>query len=57
MICEDCGAEFTEMEQTRSDYRDGKCPYCGSERIRETSDDVRESGRATENDTLPCPIG
>ena len=35
MICLDCGAEFSELDQTRSDYRDGKCPYCASERIKE----------------------
>jgi len=38
MICLDCKAEFTELDQTRSDYRDGKCPYCASERIKEGPD-------------------
>jgi len=38
MICLDCGAEFTEQEQTRSDYRDSKCPYCGGEDIKEGTD-------------------
>ena len=38
MICLDCGAEFDEMDQTRSDYRDGKCPCCGGEDIREGKD-------------------
>ena len=38
MTCCDCGAEFTEMEQTCSDYRDGRCPYCGGEDIKPSYD-------------------
>jgi len=38
MICLDCGAKFSELDQTRSDYRDGKCPYCGGEDMKEDND-------------------
>jgi len=33
-----CGEVFDEMEQTRSEYRDGKCPRCGSDDIKEKED-------------------
>jgi DNA-directed RNA polymerase subunit RPC12/RpoP len=36
--CEDCEAEFNEMEQTRSEYEAGQCPCCHSERIKEVND-------------------
>ena len=28
-LCRDCDAKFSEMEQTKSQYDDGICPYCG----------------------------
>ncbi len=37
MICQDCGAEFTEMEQTNQEYRNGQCPECKGEDIKEES--------------------
>ena len=39
MICLDCGAKFDEMDQTRSEYWDGRCPRCGSEEINEDGED------------------
>ena len=42
MICLDCGAEFDEMDQTRSEARDGQCPECGSE-------DIQEEGNGESN--------
>lgn len=36
--CLDCGARFSEMEQTRSKYRDGQCPECHGEDIKEEND-------------------
>lgn len=35
MICLDCGAEFTDMEQTNQEYRNGQCPECKGENIKE----------------------
>jgi predicted nucleic acid-binding Zn-ribbon protein len=32
--CLACGTIFDETDQTRSDYRDGKCPLCGYEDIK-----------------------
>jgi predicted nucleic acid-binding Zn-ribbon protein len=32
--CLACGSKFTEMEQTRSEYRNGQCPSCGYEDIK-----------------------
>jgi predicted nucleic acid-binding Zn-ribbon protein len=32
--CLACGTIFDESEQTRSDYRDGKCPSCGYDDIK-----------------------
>lgn len=32
--CIACGAKFTEMEQTRSEYRNGQCPVCGYDDIK-----------------------
>jgi predicted Zn-ribbon and HTH transcriptional regulator len=42
MICLDCGAEFDEMDQTRSDYRDGKCPSCSGEDIKPVAFDTEK---------------
>jgi len=38
MICFDCGAEFTEMEQTQSEYKAGQCPECHGEDIGEKAE-------------------
>jgi len=35
MICENCGARFTQMEQTNQEHRNGQCPACGGEDIKE----------------------
>jgi len=35
MICLDCEAEFSEMEQTQSEYKAGQCPEWHSENIKE----------------------
>jgi predicted nucleic acid-binding Zn-ribbon protein len=40
--CLACGAEFSEMDQTRSDYRDGKCPSCGYEDIKPVDFDTEK---------------
>jgi len=37
--CQDCESRFSEMEQTRSEYRDGQCPSCGHEDLKEVNDD------------------
>ena len=37
--CQDCESRFSEMEQTRSEYRDGQCPSCGSEDIKEETNE------------------
>jgi len=29
-----CGEVFDEMDQTRSDHRDGKCPRCSNDDIK-----------------------
>jgi len=34
MICADCGADFTEMDQTNHDYKNGICPCCGHKDIK-----------------------
>lgn len=43
-ICKDCKNRFSAMEQTISDHRDGLCPFCGSEDIKEEGEinDVEE---------------
>jgi Zn finger protein HypA/HybF involved in hydrogenase expression len=33
--CQDCLTTFHETDQTRSEQRDGKCPSCGSEDLKE----------------------
>lgn len=35
MKCEDCGAVFDELDQSKSEYKAGQCPECHSERISE----------------------
>jgi PHP family Zn ribbon phosphoesterase len=42
MICLDCGAKFTEQDQTRSEYRDGQCPSCGYEDIKPVDLDMEK---------------
>jgi len=37
-ICQDCENRFSQMEQTRSEYRDGQCPACGGEEFKEVED-------------------
>lgn len=32
--CLACGTRFTEMQQTRSEHRNGQCPSCGYKGIR-----------------------
>ena len=34
MICADCGADFTEMDQTNHDYKIGIGPCCGHNDIK-----------------------
>jgi DNA-directed RNA polymerase subunit RPC12/RpoP len=41
--CEDCGAKFHETDQTHSEQRDGQCPSCRSERIKENGENNTES--------------
>jgi DNA-directed RNA polymerase subunit RPC12/RpoP len=47
-ICQDCENRFSEMEQNRSDHRDGLCPFCGSEDIRDEEDCLSEHKEETE---------
>jgi len=56
MICLDCGADFTEMDQTNQEYRNGQCPECRGEDIKEKTDDVREHRGTADDDRLPCRI-
>jgi len=37
-LCRDCDAKFSEMEQTKSQYDDGCCPYCGGNDIVDIED-------------------
>jgi len=37
--CTDCGAEFTEMDQTNSEYKAGQCPECHGEDIKEETNE------------------
>jgi uncharacterized membrane protein YoaK (UPF0700 family) len=30
--CLNCGATFSEFDQTNHDYKNGICPYCGEDR-------------------------
>jgi DNA-directed RNA polymerase subunit RPC12/RpoP len=32
--CEDCQAEFDEMDQTNHEYKNGICPCCGHNDIK-----------------------
>jgi putative FmdB family regulatory protein len=33
--CQDCGTKFSDMEQTNQEYRNGQCPSCGHEDLKE----------------------
>lgn len=35
--CRDCETKFSEMDQTNQEYRNGQCPSCGSEDIKEVN--------------------
>lgn len=48
-ICQDCEARFSSMEQTISDHRNGLCPFCGSE-------DIKEEGEIENAETM-CEAG
>ncbi len=32
--CLSCGAHFSEMEQTRNQYKNNQCPCCGDENLK-----------------------
>ncbi len=40
--CLCCDTEFTEFDQTRSDYRNGQCPSCGYEDIKPVDFDIEK---------------
>ena len=43
--CEDCGARFTQMEQTISEQKFGQCPGCLSENIKEEIKEENTNGK------------
>ena len=40
--CLACGTKFTDMEQTNQEYRNGQCPSCGYDELKEIETEEEE---------------
>ena len=40
--CPDCPSFIDEEDQTREEYEQGICPYCGGNDVREINEDQEE---------------